>query len=201
MKYGLTVAQVYQQISEKLKSETTSTTITSNSNDLAVVIKNNASETTIKDLKLLEIKGTKNNKDAKVKLNKIATITNATTPASINHKNQTRYMTVSASVDEDHNIGLISRDIQSKIDDYNTPNGYEVELTGENETISSYDTSCNSVYLFNNGCPIPITIISIYRNVHYSSCIYWRFIRIISYKTNPKCNIYAWFPNSCWYSC
>ena len=137
MKYGLTIAQVYQQISEKLKSETTSTTITSNSNDLAVVIKNNASETTIKDLKLLEIKGTKNNKDAKVKLNKIATITNATTPASINHKNQTRYMTVSASVDEDHNIGLISRDIQSKIDDYNTPNGYEVELTGENETINS----------------------------------------------------------------
>lgn len=137
MKYGLTVAQVYQQISEKLKSETTSTNITSNSNDLAVVIKNNASETTIKDLKLLEIKGTKNNKDAKVKLNKIATITNATTPASINHKNQTRYMTVSASVDEDHNIGLISRDIQSKIDDYNTPNGYEVELTGENETINS----------------------------------------------------------------
>lgn len=137
MKYGLTVAQVYQQISEKLKSETTSTTITSNSNDLAVVIKNNASETTIKDLKLLEIKGTKNNKDAKVKLNKIATITNATTPASINHKNQTRYMTVSASVDEDHNIGLISRDIQSKIDNYNTPNGYEVELTGENETINS----------------------------------------------------------------
>lgn len=137
MKYGLTVAQVYQQISEKLKSETTSTTITSNSNDLAVVIKNNTSETTIKDLKLLEIKGTKNNKDAKVKLNKIATITNATTPASINHKNQTRYMTVSASVDEDHNIGLISRDIQSKIDDYNTPNGYEVELTGENETINS----------------------------------------------------------------
>ena len=137
MKYGLTVAQVYQQISEKLKSETTSTTITSNSNDLAVVIKNNASETTIKDLKLLEIKGTKNNKDVKVKLNKIATITNATTPASINHKNQTRYMTVSASVDEDHNIGLISRDIQSKIDNYNTPNGYEVELTGENETINS----------------------------------------------------------------
>ena len=46
-------------------------------------------------------------------------------------------MTVSASVDEDHNIGLISRDIQSKIDDYNTPNSYEVELTGENETINS----------------------------------------------------------------
>ena len=46
-------------------------------------------------------------------------------------------MTVSASVDEDHNIGLISRDLQSKIDDYNTPNGYEVELTGENETINS----------------------------------------------------------------
>lgn len=137
MKYGLTVAQVYQQIAEKLKSETDSTTITSDSNDLAIVIKNNASETTVKDLKLLEIKGTKDNKDANVKLNKIATITNATTPASINHQNQTRYMTVSASVDEDHNIGLLSRDIQSKIDNYKTPTGYEIELTGENETINS----------------------------------------------------------------
>ena len=152
-----------------------------------------------KRFKIIRNKRYKTNKDAKVKLNKIATITNATTPASINHKNQTRYMTVSASVDEDHNIGLISRDIQSKIDDYNTPNGYEVELTGENETINSTMKDlvlmillAIVVYLFNNGCPIPITIISIYRNVHYPSCIYWRFIRIVSYKTNLS-KIHAWF--------
>ncbi|MCI6739107.1 MAG: efflux RND transporter permease subunit [Intestinibacter sp.] len=136
MKYGLTVAQVYEQVSKSLKTETNSTTITSNDKDLSIVIKDNK-ETTVKDLKLLDIKGTKDNKDVTVKLNKIATITDATTPSSINHKNQTRYMTVSASVDEDHNIGLVSRQVQSKIDDYKVPTGYNIDLTGESETINS----------------------------------------------------------------
>lgn len=134
MKYGLTVAQVYEQVSKNLKKETDSTTITSNDKDLAIVIKDNK-ETTVKDLKLLEITGTKDNEDVTVKLNEIATITNATTPSSINHKNQTRYMTVSAAVDEDHNIGLVSREVQSKLDKYKTPTGYTIDLTGENETI------------------------------------------------------------------
>lgn len=136
MKYGLTVAQVYQQVAENLKSETDSTTITSNDKDLDIVIKSNQ-ETTVKDLKLLDIKGTKNNEEVTVKLNKIATITDANTPVSINHQNQTRYMTVSGSIDEDHNIGLVSREVQSKLDDYNTPAGYNIDLTGENETIES----------------------------------------------------------------
>ena len=46
-------------------------------------------------------------------------------------------MTVSASVDEDHNIGLVSREVQSKIDDYKIPTGYSIDLTGESETINS----------------------------------------------------------------
>ena len=55
MKYGLTVAQVYQQVSEELKSERNSTSITQNGNDLDVVVKS-AIEPTLENLESLNIK-------------------------------------------------------------------------------------------------------------------------------------------------
>lgn len=136
MKYGLTVAQVYQQVSDALKSERDSTSITQNGNDLDVVVKS-ATEPTLENLESLTIKGTQNNEDVTLSLSEIASIGSANTPASINHTNQTRYLTVSATVDDNHNIGLVSRKIQSKIDKYKTPSGYSIELGGESETINS----------------------------------------------------------------
>ena len=136
MKYGLTVAQVYQQVSEGLKSERNSTSITQNGNDLDVVVKS-ATEPTLENLESLNIKGTQNNEDVTIALSEIASIGSANTPSSINHTNQTRYLTVSASVDDSHNIGLVSRKIQSKIDKYKTPSGYSIELGGETETINT----------------------------------------------------------------
>ncbi|MBU5335590.1 efflux RND transporter permease subunit [Intestinibacter bartlettii] len=136
MRYGLTVAQVYQQVSDELKSERNSTTITQDGNDLDVVIKS-ATENTLDSLESLEIKGTQNNEDITLSLAEIATVGSANTPSSIHHNNQTRYLTVSASVDDNHNIGLVSRTIQAKMDKYKTPSGYSIELTGENETINT----------------------------------------------------------------
>ncbi len=136
MKYGLTVAQVYQQVSDSLKSKIDSTTITNNDSDLNVVIKN-STETTLDSIESLQIKGTKNQEAVTVALSEIASIGSAGTPSSINHNNQTRYLTVSASVDDNYNIGLISRQIQSKLDKYDTPSGYEIKLTGESETINN----------------------------------------------------------------
>ena len=96
----------------------------------------------------------------------------ATTPTSINHNNQTRYISVTADIDKNHNIGLVSKKIQSKLDKYKTPDGYTIELTGETESINEDDCSCYFIYLFNNGSSIPIIIISIYSNVHYTTCFY-----------------------------
>lgn len=45
-------------------------------------------------------------------------------------------MTVSAMIDDDHNIGLVSRDVEKELKDYEVPKGYSVSLTGENETIN-----------------------------------------------------------------
>ena len=44
-------------------------------------------------------------------------------------------MTVSAEVDADHNINLVSRQLQNQLDEYETPEGYSLSIVGENETI------------------------------------------------------------------
>ena len=136
MKYGLTVAQVFQQISSEVSTETTSTTLTIDSKDYPVIIVNHDTLDS-KELKNIEIKGTQGTESVTVKLNDICNIEKENTPTSINHDNQTRYISVTADIDKDHNIGLVSKDVQAKLDNYKTPSGYDIELTGETESINN----------------------------------------------------------------
>ena len=135
MKYGLTVAQVFQQVSAKLSTETTSTTLTINSEDYPVIIVNHDTSNLDK-LKNVEITGTKGTESVSVKLKDISSIEMTDTPTSINHDNQTRYISVTAGIDSKHNIGLISKEVQSKLDSYKAPIGYEVKMGGETESIN-----------------------------------------------------------------
>ncbi|MCC3870099.1 efflux RND transporter permease subunit [Terrisporobacter mayombei] len=135
MKYGLTVAQVFQQVSAKLSTETTSTTLTINSEDYPVIIVNHDTSSLDK-LKNVEITGTKGTASVSVKLKDISSIEMTDTPTSINHDNQTRYISVTAGIDSKHNIGLVSKEVQSKLDNYKTPIGYEIKMGGETESIN-----------------------------------------------------------------
>ena len=45
-------------------------------------------------------------------------------------------MTVSAEIAKGYNIGLVSAEVQEKLDDYEIPNGYTLEMKGEDETIN-----------------------------------------------------------------
>lgn len=134
MKYGLTVAQVFQQVSAKLSTETTSTTLTINSEDYPVIIVNNTSN--LDKLKNVEITGTKGTESVSVKLKDISSIEMTDTPTSINHDNQTRYISVTSGIDSKHNIGLVSKEVQSKLDNYKAPIGYEIKMGGETESIN-----------------------------------------------------------------
>ena len=135
MKYGLTVAQVFQQIYSKLSKETTSTTLTIDSKDYPVIIVNDTTSN-LEELRNLEITGTKGTESVSVKLKNISSIEMANTPTSINHDNQTRYISVTASIDAKHNIGLVSKEVQSKLNNYKAPNGYEIKMSGETESIN-----------------------------------------------------------------
>lgn len=136
MKYGLTVSQVFQQVSAELSTKTDSTTLSINSNDYPVIIVNHDT-LDLKELKNIEIKGTEGTETKTIKLDDICSVEKDIAPTSINHDNQTRYISVTANIDKDHNIGLVSKEIQSKLDKYKAPKGYDIKLKGETESIQN----------------------------------------------------------------
>lgn len=71
-----------------------------------------------------------------VKLSEIASFEDTTTLQSINHLAQNRYMSVTAELKEGYNIGLVSNEIRKKLDEYKVPEGYEIKMAGEDETIN-----------------------------------------------------------------
>ncbi len=139
MKYSLTVAQVFQQINGRIKDAGTATTVSTDTEELNVYVSDDQDEsmkrTDIQKMKI-EYTDTETQKTKKVKLSKIADFSLADSPKSINRNKQTRYMTVSAVVDDDHNIGLVSNELRETLKDYEIPAGYELEYTGEDENIN-----------------------------------------------------------------
>lgn len=137
MKYSLTVAQVFQQINAKVKEATSATTISTDTKDYDVYVKNDTEESISQaDVKDMDIEYTnQQGKKKKVKLSKIATFEKAVSPNAIVRDNQQRLMTVSASLKDDYNIGLVSNDVKKVLKDYEAPDGYTIEMDGEDETI------------------------------------------------------------------
>lgn len=136
--YGLTVAQVYQQVAVAIQAETSATTLSVEGNDLPVVVVPDAAGLTTREtLPELMITGTKNNEECEVRLSEIATIGEGVSPTAINRENQSRTITVTATIAEGSNIGLVSREVEKRLADYEMPEGYTFALEGENEMISS----------------------------------------------------------------
>lgn len=79
---------------------------------------------------------TSSQKTKEVKLGKIANFALAESPSSINRVGQTRYMTVSVTIADGYNVGLVSKDVNKAIEDYEMPEGYTLHSTGEDETIN-----------------------------------------------------------------
>jgi HAE1 family hydrophobic/amphiphilic exporter-1 len=138
MEYSLTVAQVFQQINAKIQDASSATTVSTDTDELGVYVSDaNDTSMTQSDIQNMKIEYTdsETQKTKKVKLSKIADFSLADSPSSISRSGQTRYMTVSASIGDDYNIGLVSNEVKAALDDYELPDGYTMEFTGEDETI------------------------------------------------------------------
>lgn len=139
MQYGLTVAQVYAELANALKAENTATTLTLEGSDLPVVVVRPQGTAPTRDT-IMDHAFTAANPDGKeetVYLRDIAEKHETQSLASIRRENGVRTMSVTAAVDAQHNIGLVSREVSRALADYVLPEGYAVELSGENETINS----------------------------------------------------------------
>lgn len=135
--HNLTVAQVYWQIQSKLAESGTATTLSTDIKDYdVVVIDEKQTEYTRNDVKDFMIEATdQEGNTEEIPLEKLASFEDAKGPDTIQRKNQSRYINVSAEVGSGYNVGLVGNDVQKKLDKYEVPDGYSVEMIGEDETI------------------------------------------------------------------
>ena len=139
MQHGLTVAQIYSELAAELKAENTATTLTLDGTDTPVVVVKPAGQAPTRG-NIMDHAFTVTNAEGEeetVRLYDIAAKQETESVSSINRENGARTMSVSAGVDARHNIGLVSRELEKKLADYELPEGYTVEIAGENETINS----------------------------------------------------------------
>lgn len=138
IEHGLTVAQIYQQIQAKLADASSATTLETEIKEYDVYVKHaNDMELTRNLVKNLEIERTaQDGTREKIKLSDIADFENTQSPKSVNRVDQTRYIAVSAAVADGYNVGLVAKDVEKALKDYEVPNGYALEMSGENETIN-----------------------------------------------------------------
>ena len=136
--YGLTVAQVFSQISAKLAEASSATTLAADEKDYSVYVMNGSDiELTRELVEDIQISGTdENGESVKIALSEIADFENAYSLTSISRADQTRYISVSAEIAEGFNIGLVSADVEDALADYELPDGYRLVFSGENETIN-----------------------------------------------------------------
>ncbi len=136
--HGLTVAQVYMDVAGKLAESGTATTLSTESKDYGVLIVEEQKKTytreNVKDF-TIEVTDKEGNKKV-VPLEDIVTFETAKSPDSINRVNQSRYLSVSAAVSEGYNVGILGAEVEDLLADYELPNGYSLEFTGEDETIN-----------------------------------------------------------------
>ncbi len=139
MREGLTVAQVFSEISSALMLETQSTTITLEGTSYPVMIippdENKITRDNLMDYTFEVTSPT--GEESTVALKEIATISYAPALTTISRDSGARVMSVSAAVDTGYNVGLLSRDVEEALAEYTPPNGIEIEIAGENESITS----------------------------------------------------------------
>lgn len=137
-KYGYTVAQVYKLISDDISSSKSVTTISADIKDYEVYLQTQEqSDVTVDDIKNMTFTYTNQDGDeSDISLSDICTTEQTQTLSTIHRDSQTRYITVSGSVDEEHNVTLVSDKVKSKLDKIDMPEGYSDSMEGEDETIN-----------------------------------------------------------------
>lgn len=136
MKKGLTTAQVYQKVAQALTEETTTTTFTFAGKDLKGYITSDTaySRDTIEKLEVASTVDEDGNETVTT-LGQIATVSTAQTPQTVVRDNQSRTYTVTATFENGVNATLVSREAQAAVEAMEIPDGYQIEIGGENQMV------------------------------------------------------------------
>lgn len=135
-KYGLTVAQVFQKIQGSLAEASLATTLSTDSRDYSVYVKDEEEEKyTLKDIENLKLDGKDGEESVEIKVSRIADVEDAQSLSAINRIDQTRFITVSALVEDGYTTTDVSNRVKKTIDAIALPEGCSIEYDGENETV------------------------------------------------------------------
>ena len=132
MKEGLTVAGVYSELGDALKTENTAVTLSLKGDDYEVTVVDENNKVTKDNLLDFRLEG-KNAEGAAYskRLGDFATLETAPSVSAISRDNQARYITVSAETEDGYNTALLSRNAEKKLAEYEAPKGIDVEVVGE----------------------------------------------------------------------
>ena len=152
MRKGLTVAQIFSELNGKLTESTDAATVTIDGEDMKIVVKDGRKPLTRENLLdyNFEIQTTDDNGNTVTEdhpLSEFATLKLEEGVQSINRENQSRYMTVTATVAEGSNATLLSRELQPLIDAYELPDGYTIDTAGESDMVNQMVIQMSKVLL------------------------------------------------------
>ncbi len=136
--YGMTTAQVFQQVYAKMAQTDSPTTISTDLKDYKVYVQTKEqSGVTLQDIRNMTFTYTdREGNEEEIPVRRIVEFEEGTTLNVINRDSQTRYISVSAGIDEDHNVTLVSGELQKELEKISLPEGYEIAMTGEDEMIN-----------------------------------------------------------------
>lgn len=137
-KYNYTVAQIYQVIRSKITEVNSTTTLSTDTKDYSVSVSDGAAkEFTREEFKDLKLDYTDKDGDKQeIAISEVVDFVDADGLSTIQRDAQERYISVSAGVDSEHNIGLVAGEVEKAISSYELPKGYTIEMIGEDETIN-----------------------------------------------------------------
>lgn len=136
---GLSVAQVYAELSGAVTTDKDATTLTVDNKEYKVTIVDETDTVNVDDLMNYEFETTSKDdegKDVKEthKLKEFAKKADGESLASIKRENQSKYISVSGTMKEGYNATLQSRELKKLVNKYKTPDGYSIKIAGESET-------------------------------------------------------------------
>ncbi len=140
MSLGLSVAQIYQDLATKLTTSADTVSVTIDDIDMQITVVNELEPLKREELMNREFSVSVVDEDGDTvteehKLSEFATEVVRDGVASINRKNQARYLTVTASVAEGYNTTLLTRELEPKLNKLELPGNCTIEVGGEYDTV------------------------------------------------------------------
>lgn len=134
---GLTVAQIFSEISDSLTTEKKAIDVIFDDISYQVYVSDeNTDSLSVDDIKnyIMEVTA-QDGTVSEVKLSDVASVEETESLSSITRQNQKRYLTVSSEIADGYNVSLVSSDVEKALESYETPKGITFEISGENENI------------------------------------------------------------------